>query len=45
MCANAYSLQCPDDSDTINDECLECEGQNLRNEGTACNDCDPKLDC
>ena len=27
-----------------NDECPECEGHNLRNEGTACNDCDPKLD-
>ena len=43
MCANAY-LECPD-SDTINDECPECEGHNLRNEDTACNDCDPKLDC
>ena len=43
MCANAY-LECPDDSDAMNDECPECEGRNLR-EGTACNDCDPKLDC
>jgi len=39
MCANAY-LECPD-SDTMNDECPECEGHNLRNEDTACNDCDP----
>ena len=44
MCANAY-LECPDDSDAMNDECPECEGHNLRNEDTACNDCDPKLDC
>jgi len=45
MCANAYPLQCHDDPDTINGECPECEGHNLRNEDTACNDCDPKLNC